>query len=157
MNSSRVILIPTQVGTSRWSDREQLKLFFFNNGPSSFSFIFVFSNKLYNFLQQINVKRSIQYKALGFEPTTFKREYLPITTRLGLPPNSNCSYLVIFVTSSNLCQNFKDDDSVLEGERVRLRAQNGFGRHLGQFFVSQTKQEIFLFILKLGSFKTRFC
>ena len=50
-------------------------VFFKKNGPSSasFSFNFVFSNKHYNFYNKymwINVM-TIQYTALGFEPTTF--------------------------------------------------------------------------------------
>ena len=36
-----------------------------------FFIIFVFSNKHYNFLQQRNVKKSIQYTVLGIEPTIF--------------------------------------------------------------------------------------
>ena len=48
------------------------KLWFYKNGPSqaSFSFIFVFSNK-HNFTTIKWEKMSIQYKVLGFEPTTF--------------------------------------------------------------------------------------
>ena len=36
-----------------------------------FLLFLVFSSKQYNFLQQINVKISIQYTALEFELTTF--------------------------------------------------------------------------------------
>ena len=52
-------------------------MFFFKKigpTPASFSFIFsLFKQTLLQFLQQINVKNvmSIQYTALGFEPTTF--------------------------------------------------------------------------------------
>ena len=45
----------------------------------------VFSNKHYNFYNKYWWKMSIHYMVLGFEPTTFGREYLPITTRPGLP------------------------------------------------------------------------
>ena len=48
---------------------------FFLNGPSSatFSFIFVFQVKHYNFYNKYMCeKMSIQYKVLGFEPTTFR-------------------------------------------------------------------------------------
>ena len=36
------------------------------------------------FLKQMYVKMSIQYMVLGFEPTTFRTESPPITTRPGL-------------------------------------------------------------------------
>ena len=59
----------------------------FLNGPSPASFCFFQSFQTNNTIfQQINVKMSIQYKALGFEPTTSQHESSPITTRPGLPP-----------------------------------------------------------------------
>ena len=47
----------------------------FLNGPTpaSFSFIFVFSNKYYNFTTNICEKISIQYTVPGFKPTTFEK------------------------------------------------------------------------------------
>ena len=46
----------------------------FLNWPSlaSFSFIFIFSNKLHNFYTKQMWKMSIQYMVLGFETTTFE-------------------------------------------------------------------------------------
>ena len=49
------------------------KYFFKWADPASFPFIFGLFKQTIQFLQQINVKNvmSIQYPALGFEPTTF--------------------------------------------------------------------------------------
>ena len=51
----------------------QIAYFFKKMGQTRplFLLFLVFSSKQYNFLQQINVKISIQYTALEFEPTTF--------------------------------------------------------------------------------------
>ena len=51
------------------------KTFFAKNRPSpaTFSFIFVFSNKHYNFYNKYVWKMSIQYTVLGFEHMTFKK------------------------------------------------------------------------------------
>ena len=38
---------------------------------------------------------SIQYMVLGFEPTTFGRESLPITTTPGLPPKTTIVVCVV--------------------------------------------------------------
>ena len=60
----------------------------FLNGPSSASFSFcyrLFKQPL-QFLQQIYVKKSIQYTPLGFKP--LEHESPPLTTRAVLPPNS---------------------------------------------------------------------
>ena len=40
--------------------------------PDSFLFIFIFSNKHYNFYNKYMWKMFIQYKVLGFKPTTFR-------------------------------------------------------------------------------------
>ena len=63
------------------------------------SFTFVFSNKHYKFLQQINVKNcpsSIRRRDSNYQPSDY--ESLPLTTRPGLPP-CDCSLpkqLVLF-------------------------------------------------------------
>ena len=50
-------------------------------------FIFVFkTNKHYHYYNKTMLKMSLQYTAQGFEPTTFRHESPPITTRPGLPP-----------------------------------------------------------------------
>ena len=57
------------------------------DNPASFLFILVFSNKQYNFLQQINVKKcpsSIQCR--DSNPWPFEHELSPKTTRPRLPP-----------------------------------------------------------------------
>ena len=48
------------------------KYFFKLAIPASFSFIFIFSNKLHNFYTKQMWKMSIQYMVLGFETTTFE-------------------------------------------------------------------------------------
>ena len=62
---------------------------YFLNGPSpaSFSSIFGFSNKHYNFKTNKCEKMSIQYTVLGFEPITLQHESSPITTRPRFSPS----------------------------------------------------------------------
>ena len=60
-----------------------------------FHLFLVFSNKQYNFLQQINVKKCQVHP--GFEPTTFERESPPITTRPGLPPKLKIITYLVFL------------------------------------------------------------
>ena len=49
--------------------------------------LFVLFIQTLQFLQQLYVKKSIQYTMPGFEPITFRFESHPISTRLGLPPS----------------------------------------------------------------------
>ena len=58
-----------------------------------FRLFFIFSNKQYNFYNKSIWKMSIQYTAQGFEPTTFRHELSPITTRTGLPSSNIFSCL----------------------------------------------------------------
>ena len=59
---------------SVWPDSAIFESFFLKNEPTpaSFSFIFSIFKQTIHFLQQIDVKMSIQYTELGFEPTTFQ-------------------------------------------------------------------------------------
>ena len=60
---------------------------FFKNGPTldSFSFIFIFSKRTHQSLQQINVKNVHPVYSAGIR--THDHDSLPLTTRPGLPPN----------------------------------------------------------------------
>ena len=66
-----------------------LKQFDFLNGPSpaSFSFIFVFSNKHYNLLQQICEKFPYSIWCWDSNPQPSGHKFPPMTTRPGLPPS----------------------------------------------------------------------
>ena len=64
----------------------------FLNGPTptSFHLFSVFSNKQYNFLQQINVKKCPSSRwRWNSNPRRLKHEFSPITTKPGLPPYHN--------------------------------------------------------------------
>ena len=41
---------------------------------------------------------------LGFEPTTFERGSSPITTRLGLPPNTTACLVVEMIFGPCICE-----------------------------------------------------
>ena len=68
----------------------------FLNGPSqaSFWFIFVFSNKHYNFYNKYMLKNVHPvYRALDLNPRPSEHESPPTTTRPGLPPVHFLFYL----------------------------------------------------------------
>ena len=97
-NIGRVILshsqlpVGRQAANERWKFIEVLFKQIFSNGPShaSFSFIFVFSNKHYNFTSNKWEKcpSSVQCWDSSSQPS--EHESPPITTRPGFPPDEFC-------------------------------------------------------------------
>ena len=106
----------------------------FKNGPSpaSFSFFFVFSNKHYNFLQQIYVKQyPFNIWCWDSSPQPAGHESAPITTRPGLPPIKSLTF------NQHFLDIFKVNDRVL--------SQYGISFH----FFKWAKPGLFLFIFIL--------
>ena len=76
----------------------QANYVFFENGPSppSFLFIFVFSNKHYNFTTNKCEKCSSSIRHWDSNPRPLEHESPPITIRPGLPPQTG-HFLITYV------------------------------------------------------------
>ena len=90
--------------------------FCLKNGPTpaSFHLFSVFSNKHYNFLQQIDVKKC-RSSIWCWDSNPLEYESLPITTRPGLPP-----WLIIFVSSASFWLVRRLVDFIIERELIQL-------------------------------------
>ena len=87
--------------------------------PASFVFIFVFSNKHYNFYNKYRyVNNSIQYMVQGLEHMTFSTWVPPITTRLVTKINCSFSGLLEFGEFCQLAAKFlvEEDEEALKKE-----------------------------------------